>query len=89
MAHDIEGDFQKAIESYPMDVDNKEMNLERFAKKVNKYAKQLGAILKARTTSLDKASTKAASSEKTAKVMSNDSHRDHYYLVYLLDSIYW
>jgi hypothetical protein len=39
LAHGIEGDFQKATESYPTDADGKEVDLKRFAKRVKKYAK--------------------------------------------------
>ncbi|KAM0871368.1 hypothetical protein ACQ4PT_039438 [Festuca glaucescens] len=39
MAHGIDGDFQKATESYPTGADCKEINLKPFAKKVKKYAR--------------------------------------------------
>jgi hypothetical protein len=43
------------------------MDLKHFARNGKKYAKQLSGVLKERTTTLDEAAAKAASSEATAK----------------------
>ena len=48
MGHDIEGDFQKATSSFPMGADGKEVDLNPFAKRAMKLAKQLVALLEKR-----------------------------------------
>jgi len=48
MGHGIEGDFQKATSSFPTGADGKEVDLNPFAKRAKKLAKQLAALLEKR-----------------------------------------